>query len=115
MSDDCLFCKIVEGSIPSDKLFEDDNFIAFRDINPQSRVHILVVPKRHVAKLSDCSESDQEMLSGLLLTANKVARDEGMAESGYRVVINSGRDGGQVVFHIHLHLMGGEKLGGKMG
>lgn len=115
MAEDCLFCKIVDGSIPSDKLFEDDKFIAFRDINPQSRVHILVVPKRHIAKLSDCSQSDKEMLSGLLLTANKVARDEGMAESGYRVVINSGRDGGQVVFHVHLHLMGGEKLGGKMG
>ncbi|MDT8318524.1 MAG: histidine triad nucleotide-binding protein [bacterium] len=115
MADDCLFCRIVDGSIPSEKLFEDDKFIAFRDINPQSRVHILVVPKRHIAKLSDCSEFDQEMLSGLLLTANRVARDEGISDSGYRVVINSGRDGGQVMFHIHLHLMGGEKLGGKMG
>lgn len=115
MADDCLFCKIVDGSIPSDKLFEDDNFIAFRDINPQSRVHILVVPKRHIAKLSDCLESDGELLSGLLLTANMVARDEGIDQSGYRVVINSGEEGGQVVFHVHLHLMGGEKLGGKMG
>lgn len=115
MADNCLFCKIVDGSIPSEKLFEDENFIAFKDINPQSLVHILVVPKRHISKLSDCLESDRELLSCLLLTANKVARDEGIAESGYRVVINSGSDGGQVVFHIHLHLMGGEKLGGKMG
>ena len=115
MADDCLFCKIADGSIPSDKMFEDDEFIAFRDINPQSRVHILVVPKRHIAKLSDCSQSDREMLSGLLLTANKVARDEGIDQSGYRVVINSGSDGGQVIFHIHLHLMGGERLDGKMG
>ncbi len=115
MADDCLFCKIVDGDIPSEKLFEDDKFIAFRDINPQSPVHILVVPKRHIAKLSDCLDSERDLLSGLLLTANKVARDEGIAESGYRVVINSGNDGGQVVFHIHLHLMGGEKLGGKMG
>ena len=115
MADNCLFCKIVDGAIPSEKLFEDDRFIAFRDINPQSRVHILVVPKRHIAKLSDCLDSDDDLLSGLLLTANKVARDEGIVDSGYRVVINSGKDGGQLVFHIHLHLMGGEKLGGKMG
>jgi len=115
MADDCLFCKIVDGSIHSHKLFEDSKFIAFKYINHQSRVHILVVPKRHIAKLSDCLDLDQNLLSGLLLTANKVARDEGIAESGYRVVINSGNDGGQVIFHIHLHLMGGEKLGGKMG
>lgn len=115
MADDCLFCKIVNGNIPSEKLFEDDRFIAFKDINPQSRVHILVVPKRHIEKLSDCIDSDGDLLSGLLLTANKVARDEGIVGSGYRVVINSGNDGGQVIFHIHLHLMGGEKLGGKMG
>ena len=111
----CLFCRIINGTIPSEKLYEDDRFIAFRDINPQSRIHILVVPKRHVAKLSDCADSDGDLLSGLLLTANKVASAEGIAESGYRVVINSGSDGGQVIFHIHLHLMGGERLGGKMG
>jgi histidine triad (HIT) family protein len=115
ISDDCLFCKIIDGKIPSEKLFEDDSFIAFKDINPQSKVHILIVPKRHIAKLSDCVDSDQKLLSGLLLTANKVAKDQDIAESGYRVVINSGEEGGQVVFHVHLHLMGGEKLGGKMG
>lgn len=111
---DCLFCKIIEGTIPSEKLFEDDDFLAFKDINPQSPLHILVIPKKHVAKLSDCSSDESDMLSGLLLTANKVAKDVGIAEAGYRVAINSGDDGGQLVHHLHLHLMGGGKLNGRM-
>ncbi len=113
--DDCLFCKIIEGTIPSDPVFEDGDFIAFKDINPQAAVHILIVPKRHIAKLSDCGENQGETLSGLLLTANKVAEKVGISDSGYRVVINSGAEGGQVVFHLHLHLMGGEKLNDRMG
>lgn len=111
---DCLFCKIIEGAIPSEKIYEDDNFLAFRDINPQSPVHVLVVPKRHVEKLSDCGEGDEELLSGLMLTANRVAKELGIHQSGYRVAINSGKEGGQVVFHLHLHLMGGAKLSDQM-
>ena len=113
--DDCLFCKIIEGAIPSDRLFENDDFIAFKDINPQAPVHILVVPKRHLSMLSDCGEEDAELLSGLLLAANEVARKAGIGESGYRVAVNSGKEGGQVVFHLHLHLMGGHMLDGRMG
>ncbi len=112
---DCLFCKIIEGAIPSDKVFEDDNFFAFKDINPQSKVHILVVPKKHIDMLSQCSEDEKNILSVLLLAANDVAKDLSIDKTGYRVAINSGSDGGQLVFHLHLHLMGGEKLGGKMG
>ena len=111
---DCLFCKIVEGTVPSEKIFEDEDFLAFKDINPQSPVHILVIPKKHVAKLSDCGSDESDMLSGLLLSANKVAKETGIAESGYRVAINSGDDGGQLVHHLHLHLMGGAKLSGRM-
>ena len=111
---DCLFCKIVEGTIPSEKIFEDEDFLAFKDINPQSPVHILVIPKKHVAKLSDCGSNETDILSGLLLRANKVAKEIGIVESGYRVTINSGDDGGQLVHHLHLHLMGGGKLSGRM-
>jgi len=111
---DCLFCKIVEGLIPSEKIFEDEDFLAFKDINPQSPVHILVIPKKHVARLSDCGSNEGDMLSGLLLRANKAAKETGIAESGYRVAINSGDDGGQLVHHLHLHLMGGCKLNGRM-
>ena len=112
---DCLFCKIIDGSIPSDKVYEDDNFLAFKDINPQSPTHILVIPKQHIAKLSDCGNDEKDMMGELLLTANKIARDQGLADSGFRVVINSGKEGGQLVFHLHLHLMGGCQLEGKMG
>lgn len=112
---DCIFCKIAEGQIPSEKVFEDDNFVAFRDINPQSPVHILVVPRRHIEKLSDCTDREAEILSGLLLTANRIAGETGLDKSGYRAVVNSGREGGQVVMHLHLHLMGGHKLSDIMG
>ena len=113
--EDCLFCRIIAGEIPSDKLYEDDAFLVFRDINPQSPVHVLVVPKKHIEKLSDCSDDDETTLSDLLLIANKVAQDEGIAGSGYRVTINSGPEGGQLVYHLHLHLMGGHKLSDQMG
>ncbi|MBE9535635.1 MAG: histidine triad nucleotide-binding protein [Proteobacteria bacterium] len=111
---DCLFCKIIDGTIPSEKIFENEEFLAFKDINPQSPVHILIIPKKHLAKLSDCGNDEKEILSGLLLTANNVAKEIGIAESGYRVAINSGDDGGQLVHHLHLHLMGGGKLDGRM-
>lgn len=111
---DCLFCRVIEGAIPSEKIYEDDDFLAFKDINPQSPVHILVIPKKHIAKLSDCGNDESDILSGLMLRANKVAKDLGFAESGYRVAINSGDDGGQLVHHLHLHLMGGGKLNNRM-
>jgi len=112
---ECLFCNIIEGKIASEKVFEGDEFVAFRDINPQSRVHVLVVPKRHIESLANCGEEDKEMLSGLLLAANRVSRELMIDTSGYRLVVNSGQDGGQLIQHLHLHLMGGEALSGKMG
>ncbi|MDH3976348.1 MAG: histidine triad nucleotide-binding protein [Deltaproteobacteria bacterium] len=111
---DCLFCNIVEGSIPSHKVYEDDDFLAFKDIKPQSPVHVLVLPKRHVEQLSHCGEEDKDLLSGLMLTANRVAKKLGIDSSGFRVAINSGKEGGQVVFHLHLHLMGGARLSDQM-
>ena len=106
---DCLFCKIVEGQIPADKVHEDDDVIAFRDINPQAPVHLLVVPRRHIASLNDASSEDQALLGRILLAARNLARKEGVG-SGYRVVNNCGESAGQSVFHLHFHVLGGRAL-----
>ena len=106
---DCLFCKMVAGDIKPDKVFEDENVLAFRDISPQAPVHILIVPKQHIATLN---ELDDDLLAGrLLLTAVKLAKLEGLAEDGYRTVFNCNRHGGQAVYHLHLHLLGGRQMG----
>jgi histidine triad (HIT) family protein len=106
--DDCLFCKIVSGTIPSTKVAEDQYCLAFRDINPQAPVHIVIVPKEHVASLD--AARDQVMLGRLSAFAAEVARKEGIAAKGYRVVVNTNFDGGQTVFHLHLHLLGGRQM-----
>ena len=106
---DCLFCKIVEGQIPADKVHEDDDVIAFRDINPQAPVHLLVVPRRHIASLNDASSEDQALLGRILLAARNLAQKEGVG-SGYRVVNNCGESAGQSVFHVHFHVLGGRAL-----
>ncbi len=106
---DCLFCKIVEGQIPADKVHEDDDVIAFRDINPQAPVHLLVVPRRHIASLNDASSEDQALLGRILLAARNLAQKEGVG-SGYRVVNNCGLSAGQSVFHVHFHVLGGRAL-----
>ncbi len=108
---DCLFCKIIAGDIPADTVYEDEYVLAFRDINPQSPVHVLLVPKRHIATLNDLRAEDAELMGRLYLAVNRVAADLGVAESGYRTLINCNRDGGQDVFHIHLHFMGGRRMG----
>ncbi|MCY4263240.1 MAG: histidine triad nucleotide-binding protein [Gammaproteobacteria bacterium] len=108
---DCLFCKIVAGEIPSQKLFQDDDITAFRDINPAAPKHILVIPNRHIASINEASEQDQSLLGKLLLVANQIAEQEGLAEEGFRYVINTGSNGGQTVFHLHLHILGGRQLG----
>lgn len=108
MSDDCLFCRIVEGAIPVTPLAENQTCLAFRDVNPQAPVHVLVVPRVHVASLNDAS--DAGLLGSLLLLAAEVAAKEGISESGYRTVINTNADGGQSVFHIHAHVLGGRRL-----
>lgn len=107
MSESCLFCKIVSGEIPSDKVFEDDTCIAFNDISPQAPTHVLIVPRRHIDSLDTAEAGDKETLGHLLLIAGEIARDRGFAEKGYRVVLNTNADGGQTVFHLHVHLLGG--------
>ncbi|MCA1770127.1 MAG: histidine triad nucleotide-binding protein [Halomonas sp.] len=103
----CLFCQIVNREIPADIVFEDDEVLAFEDIAPQAPTHLLVIPKRHVATLNDLEESDQALVGRLPIVAARLARERGFAEEGYRVVMNCNDDGGQTVYHIHLHLMGG--------
>jgi histidine triad (HIT) family protein len=107
---DCLFCKIVEGTIPARKVYEDDSVVAFHDIQPQAPVHLLVIPKKHIATMNDCQPEDVELLGRTLLAAQRIAREAGLAHEGYRLVNNCGSNAGQVVFHLHWHILGGEKL-----
>jgi histidine triad (HIT) family protein len=107
---DCIFCKIAEKKIPAKLVHEDDKVIAFDDINPQAPTHTLVIPKRHIASLQDLGEQDQGLLGHLLLTCRKIASDKGVAKSGYRLVANTGSDGGQSVFHLHFHVLGGRHM-----
>jgi histidine triad (HIT) family protein len=108
MSADCLFCRIVRKEIPAKLVAETDDCIAFPDINPQAPVHVLVIPRRHVTSLNDVTDADVLGKAGLL--AAEIARREGVAESGYRVVVNTGANAGQTVFHLHVHLLGGRQL-----
>lgn len=108
MADDCLFCRIVRKEIPAKVVMENDHVLAFRDIDPKAPTHVLVVPKEHVASLNEAT--DAAMLGRLSLAAAEIAKAEGIAESGYRTVINTNRGAGQTVFHIHLHLLGGRHM-----
>lgn len=107
---DCIFCKIVEGTIPSQKVYEDEQVIAFNDIDPQAPVHVLVVPKRHVSGVNELAESDTKLLGHIYCVIRDLASQLGIAESGYRVVVNSGRDGQQSVPHLHFHVLGGRMM-----
>lgn len=107
---DCLFCKIVEGTIPANLVYEDENTVAFDDINPQAPVHTLVIPKKHVATVQACAVEDQGLLAELLYACSKVAKLKGVTESGYRLVANTGQNGGQTVYHLHVHLLGGRRM-----
>ncbi len=109
MSHDCLFCKIVNREIPSEFLYEDDTCVVFRDINPAAPVHLLLVPKKHIRSINDLKETDQDLLAGLFTLARDMAREQGVNESGYKLLFNVEKGGGQVIFHIHLHLIGGWK------
>ena len=109
--EDCLFCKIIRGEIPAEILLDTERVCAFSDINPQTPVHIIIVPKTHVASAAELDEQSQGILGDLVLAANRLAREKGIAESGYRLVMNCGPDAGQTVFHLHLHLMGGRQMG----
>lgn len=107
---DCIFCRIVERTLPSRVVHEDDQAIAFEDVNPQAPVHILIIPRRHVASLEELSVADASLLGHLMLTSARIAKQKGLAESGHRLVVNTGREGGQTVFHLHLHLLGGRPM-----
>jgi Diadenosine tetraphosphate (Ap4A) hydrolase and other HIT family hydrolases len=108
---DCIFCKIVEGSIPSAKVYENDRLLAFRDIQPAAPVHILIIPKKHIPTMNDVAPEDDALIGELFAAARHIAKEQGIAEAGYRLVNNVNADGGQVVYHLHIHLLGGKKLG----
>jgi histidine triad (HIT) family protein len=107
---DCIFCKIIKGDIPSKKVYEDNEILAFNDINPQAPVHILIVPKKHISKSLDVADSDKELIGSIFMVANKLAKEKGIAESGFRLIANCNKDSGQEVFHIHFHLLGGRRM-----
>ena len=106
-SKDCLFCKIIRGEKEADFVYKDEGVVAFNDIRPQAPVHILVVPRKHIRSINDLSEEDHALLSALLYRAREIARSEGIDQSGYRLIFNVERGGGQYIFHLHLHLIGG--------
>lgn len=107
---DCLFCKIGNGEIPANILHQDDQVVAFRDVNPQAPVHALVIPRRHITTLNDLEAGDGALLGHMMMTAQRLAVKEGIADSGFRLVMNCNREGGQTVWHIHLHLLGGRGM-----
>tara|TARA_Y100001970_G_scaffold278038_1_gene383170 strand:- start:65 stop:409 length:345 start_codon:yes stop_codon:yes gene_type:complete len=107
---DCLFCKIIDGEIPGDIVYENDSVLAFNDINPIAPVHILIIPKEHIATLNDLEEKHTQTMGELFLAAKKIASEKGFSESGYRTVFNCNKDAQQTVFHIHLHLIAGRQM-----
>ena len=107
---ECIFCRIVSGEVSAKKVYEDDDVVAFEDIRPQAPVHILIIPKRHIATVNDLTESDAQLVGRLVLVVKRIAAERGVAERGYRLVLNCNRDSGQEVFHIHLHLLGGRRF-----
>ena len=112
---DCIFCQIVAGEIPADTLYQDEEVIAFRDINPVAPVHLLIIPKKHIPSLAYLSEAESSLIGDMVITANQLAKREGISESGYRLAINCGKQGGQLVPHLHLHLLGGRTLSNGLG
>lgn len=111
---DCIFCKIVNKEIPSQVLYEDEDILAFKDINPVAPVHVLVIPKKHIISINDLIDQDVRVIGSIFVVIKKLAAQLGIAESGYRVVANTGSDGGQVVGHLHFHILGGKPLGIKI-
>lgn len=110
-SADCLFCKILAGDIPADVIFESDDAIAFRDINPKAPTHVLIIPREHIATINELSAGDAAVVGNLFLVAKQIAKQEGIADDGYRVTMNCNAGAGQTVFHLHLHLLGGRQMG----
>lgn len=111
MAEETIFSKIIRREIPSDIVYQDELVTAFRDISPRTPVHVLIVPNKVIPTVNDVTEEDEAVLGRLFVVAAKIARDEGIAESGYRLIVNTNRDGGQEVFHLHMHLLGGRRVG----
>jgi histidine triad (HIT) family protein len=111
MNDNCLFCRMSRGDVPIDKVFEDDQVFAIRDINPRAPVHIMVIPREHIPSAAALTEAQSPLLAHIVLSANRVAAEQGIGESGYRLALNIGDDAGQTIYHLHLHLLGGRELG----
>jgi len=107
---ECLFCKIAEKEIPSSIVYEDERIVAFNDINPQAPVHVIIIPRKHIEKISDITVDDVDIIGRLVFVAKDIAKEKGISEPGYRLVFNCNKDAGQAVFHIHLHLLGGRKF-----
>ena len=112
--DDCLFCKIIKGEILSQKVYEDEEILAFKDINPAAPVHILVIPKKHIASIAKIEKEDEALVGKIYTVINKIAEEQGVKEDGFRVIVNCGKNGGQEVMHLHFHLLAGTKLGEKI-
>ena len=108
--DNCLFCKIIKGEIPAKKVYENEHIIAFNDIDPKAPVHILVIPKKHIRSINELSSSDKSLAGEIILAAKKIAKDHGLDSKGFRIVFNTNDDGGQTVYHIHMHMMGGRQM-----
>jgi histidine triad (HIT) family protein len=111
----CIFCDIVTGDEPGDILYQDDTVTAFRDIHPVAPTHVLIIPNRHISTVNELTEADEPLIGHMFTTARKVALMEGIAESGYRLILNTNYDGGQVIYHMHLHLIGGRRMRYPMG
>lgn len=112
--EDCLFCKIVKGEIPSNKVYEDEDILAFYDINPATPIHILVIPKKHIANHNDLTDEDSELIAKMHRVINQIAEEKGFKEKGYRLIMNCGEDSGQEVKHLHFHILAGKKMGPKI-
>lgn len=110
MSADCLFCKIAGGQIPAEILHQDERVVVFKDINPQAPTHLLVIPRQHFSTLNELSDEDESLAGYLILTGKRMAEAQGIADSGFRLIMNCNQEGGQTVFHIHLHILGGKQL-----
>ena len=115
MAEECIFCRIVAGELPGDIVYQDDDFLAFRDIMPKAPTHVLIIPKTHIASVAELAEGQEKLAGRLMIIANKLAEKEGIAKKGYRLAINCGPEGGQVVPHLHLHLLGGRQMDAKLG
>ena len=114
MEEDCLFCRIIKGEIPSSKVYEDEDVLAFKDINPAAPIHVLVIPKKHIVSLAEMEDKDEKIISKIYKVINEIAEKQGFNEKGYRVIVNCGKDGGQEVGHLHFHLLAGKQLGEKI-